>query len=82
MLRVLGQQLPKVPFAVDQQVAGALAPQRSHIPLAKEFALGERTGVPMIHIPLQANTSSNTGVNLLSGSRIRNLLRHEVARCE
>jgi hypothetical protein len=26
VLRVLGQDLPKMPFAVDQQVAGTLAP--------------------------------------------------------
>jgi hypothetical protein len=26
VLRVLGQDLPEMPFAVDQQVAGALAP--------------------------------------------------------
>ena len=36
----------------------------------------------MIRIPPPANTSSNTEVNLLSRSRIRNRLRHEVARCE
>jgi hypothetical protein len=42
---------------------------------AKEFALGERTGVLMIRAPLPTNTSSNTAVNLLSRSRIRNLNR-------
>jgi hypothetical protein len=35
LLRVLGQQPPEVPFAVDQQVVEALAPQCSHIALRK-----------------------------------------------
>ena len=35
MPRVLGQDPPEVPFTVDQQVIGALAPQRSHVPLCK-----------------------------------------------
>jgi hypothetical protein len=33
VLRVLGQDLPKVLFAVDQQMVQALAPQRPCIPL-------------------------------------------------
>ena len=37
-----------MPFAVDQHVVETLAPQRSMYRSAKEFALGERTGVLMI----------------------------------
>jgi hypothetical protein len=33
VLGVLGKDLPEVPFAVDEQVAGALTPPRSDIPL-------------------------------------------------
>ena len=40
MLRVPGQNPPEVPFAVDQEVVEALAPQRSHIPLGKRIRLG------------------------------------------
>jgi hypothetical protein len=35
--RVLGQDPPEVPFAVDQQVIEALAPQRSHVSLRKRI---------------------------------------------
>jgi len=42
MLLVLGQDPPEVPFAVNQQVVQALAPQRSHMPLGK----GIRPGRP------------------------------------
>jgi hypothetical protein len=40
MPRVLGQDPPEVPFAVNQQVVEALAPQRSHIPLRKGIRPG------------------------------------------
>ena len=61
MLRVLCEDPPEVSFAVDQQVVEALAPCVPAYRSANEFALGERTGVLMIRIPLPANTSSNTG---------------------
>jgi hypothetical protein len=40
VLRVLGEDLPQVLFAVDQEVVKALAPQRSHIPLRKRIRPG------------------------------------------
>src|ERR1022692_3261414 len=73
MLRVPGQDLAKVLFAMDQQV---VEHSRRRVPAyrsAKEFARGDRTGVLMIRMPVPASTSSNIGVNLLSRSRIRNL---------
>src|SRR6202034_1517562 len=75
MPRLLGQNSLEVPFAEDQHVVQALARSVPTYRSAKEFALGERTGVLMIRAPLPANTSSNSAVNLLSRSRIRNLNR-------
>ena len=40
MLRVLGEDLPQVLFAVDQKMVKALAPQRSRIPLRKRISPG------------------------------------------
>ena len=67
---------------MDKQVVEALALQRSYISFRKRVRLGERTGVLMIRTPVPASTLSKAAVNLLSRSRIRNLLRHEVACCE
>ena len=39
---------------------------------AKAFALGERTGVRMASMPIEANTASKLVVNLVSRSRMRN----------
>ena len=36
--RVLGEDLPEVPFAVDQQVVEALALKRSHLSFRKRIA--------------------------------------------
>ncbi len=49
---------------------------------AYELARGDWTGVLITRVPLPEKMSSNAAVNLLSRSRIKNLLRHEVARCE
>jgi hypothetical protein len=54
--------------------------RRSERPLAMQrsaiaFARGDRTGVLITRVPLPEKTSSNTAVNLLSRSRIRNLNR-------
>ena len=38
--RVLGEDLPEVPFAVDQQVVEALALKRSHLSFRKRIRLG------------------------------------------
>src|ERR1017187_1986319 len=75
MLRVLGQDLAKVLFAMDQQVVEHSRRSVLTYRSAKEFAWGDRTGVLMIRMPFPAKTSSNIGVNLLSRSRIRNLKR-------
>jgi hypothetical protein len=40
VLRVLGQDPPKVLFAVDQQVVEALATQRAHVPLRERVRAG------------------------------------------
>jgi hypothetical protein len=40
---------------------------------ATALALGARIGVQMISAPVERQTSSNALVNLVSGSRIRNL---------
>ena len=66
-------------------LAGTLRHSRRSVPTyrsANEFARGDRIGVLMIRTPAPASTSSKMVVNLLSRSRIRNLLRHEVACCE
>jgi len=43
---------------------------------------GAWTAVRMILVPAAWNTASNEAVKFEPRSRIRNLLRHEVARCE
>ena len=45
MTSTAGRRPAEVSFAVDKQVVGALASQRSCISFRKEFTLGERTGV-------------------------------------
>jgi hypothetical protein len=79
---VLGQDAAEMLLADDQHVVGALVAQRSREPLRERVACGARTGVLITRVPFPAKTPSNAVVNLLSRSRIRNLLRHEVARCE
>ena len=50
VLCILGQDLPKVLFTVDQQMVQALAPQRSRIPFHEGFRLrrGELEGRPVL----------------------------------
>lgn len=71
VLCTLDQDLPQVPFTVDQQMVKALAPCVPAYRSAKEFARGDRTGDLMIGTPLTANTSSNVLVNLSPRTRIR-----------
>ena len=82
VIDVLTEDQPQVPFAGYQPRSRhsrrALAIQRSAI----AFARGAWTGDLMIRIPAAASTASKAAVNLVSRSRIRNFLRHEVARCE
>jgi hypothetical protein len=66
MLRVPGQNPLEVPFAVDQDVVEALAPQRSQYRSAIKFAWGDRAGILMTRAPSPASTSSKAAVNLLS----------------
>ena len=56
MSRVPGQDAPEMLLAVDQHVIETLAAQRAHIPFAKEFARGDRTGALMTRVPLPAKT--------------------------
>jgi len=56
MSRVPGQDAPEMLLAVDQNVIETLAAQRAHIPFAKEFARGDRTGALMTRVPLPAKT--------------------------
>jgi hypothetical protein len=46
------------------------------------FMRGARTAVPRIVVPVASKTASKERVKFDPRSRIRNRLRHEVARCE
>ncbi len=58
------------------QGIGVSTRRLNHVPTqrsATAFALGARTGVQITSAPVERHTSSNTLVNLVSRSRIRNL---------
>jgi len=57
----------------DQQLVEAFPADRPTQRSATAFALGARTGVQITSAPVERHTSSNTLVNLVSRSRIRNL---------
>lgn len=67
---VPGEDAAKVALAANQQVVQALPAEGADEPLGMALAIGERTGVLITRIPIEANTSSNAAVNLQSRSRI------------
>jgi len=76
------REMPPPPTAAEQDAQAAAYRESSkevdsQVELtgrsAKEFALGDRTGVLITRVPFPAKTSSNAAVNLPSRSRIRNL---------
>jgi hypothetical protein len=79
---VLGQDRPQMPLAEDQHPVGDLGPGGEHEP----FRIGIRSRAPgrdfTASMPALASSASKDAVNCPARSRIRNLLRHEVARCE
>jgi len=69
----IGPQDPgKLPAADDEQLVEAFSADRPDPAFGVGVALGARTGVQITWMPVERHTSSNTLVNLLSRSRIRN----------
>jgi hypothetical protein len=79
---IAGQDCPQVPFADDQHLIDDLGPGGEHEP----FRIGVRLRIPRRNRHhFDAGTSQyriERAANCPARSRIRNRLRHEVARCE
>jgi hypothetical protein len=82
MVLVLGQDSLQVLLAQDQNRSRS---SRRRVPIRRSqvaFIRGAWTAVRTIVVPAAWKTASNEAVKLGPRSRIRNLLRHEVACCE
>ena len=79
---ILGQDRLQMSLAEDQHPVGDLGPGGEHESFRVSIRARASGGIFTASVPTPARTASKDSVNCPARSRIRNLLRHEVARCE